>query len=139
MNKFLIFLAIILLTVIPMFKAEALALPVQSGLPSSGPVPSSSGSVQLPGEDLTIQDVFSIVTGLTCWFARAASVLMVIMIMIASIRFSIAKGDTAGRIAAMKNFKHVFIGLLVIMGVYVIIATVAKAVGADFSLIPLFC
>ena len=64
---------------------------------------------------------------------------MVIFIILAGLRFMNARGDPVAFTVAKKNFNHVLLGLLVIMGVYVIIATVANAVGADFSFIPLVC
>ena len=103
--------------------------------PRGGP-----GEADWMGIDLTIQDVFAIINGLACWFARIASLLMVIFIILAGIRFMAARGDPKAYDVAKKNFGHVLIGLLVILGVYVIIATVANAVGVtDFSFIPLVC
>lgn len=92
------------------------------------------------GVDLTIQDVFAIINGLACWTTRVAVFIMVIFIILAGLRFMNARGDPAAFTAARKNFNHVLIGLIVIMGVYVIIATIANAVGVtDFSFIPLVC
>ena len=92
------------------------------------------------GIDLTIQDVFAIITGLVCWFGCIAVSLMVIFIILAGLRFMNARGDPAALTIAKKNFSHVLLGLLGIMGVSVIIATVANAVGVtDFSFIPLVC
>lgn len=103
-------------------------------------IKAATGDAGLPGEDLAIQDVFNIINGLACWFARIASLLMVIFIIIAGLRFMVARGDSKAYEAAKTNFRHVLIGLVVIMGVYVIIATVANAVGVkDFSFIPLVC
>ena len=99
----------------------------------------NNGSGILPGEDLTIQDVFTILTGIACWLSRVAGSLMVIFIILAGFRFMNARGDSAKWTSAKKNFAHVLIGSLVILGVYVIIATIANAVGADFSFIPLAC
>ena len=59
---------------------------------------------------------------------------------IAGLRFMAARGEPKAYDTAKTNFRHVLIGLLVIMGVYVIIATIANAVGVtDFSFIPLVC
>ncbi len=92
------------------------------------------------GIDLTIQDVFNIVAGLACWLTRIVVAVMVIFIILAGFRFMYARGNPTAFEGAKKNFNHLLIGLLVIMGVYVIIATVANAVGVtDFSLIPLVC
>ena len=100
----------------------------------------SSGNFDWTGIDLTIDDVFAIITGLTCWLLRAATAIMVIFLVIAGMRFMSAQGNPAAYEGAKKNFRQVLIGIIVIMAVYVIIATVANAVGRiDFSLIPLVC
>lgn len=92
------------------------------------------------GIDLSIQDVMDILTGLACWLLRVSFAVMVIFLVLAGLRFMNARGDPTRYTGAKKNFTHVLIGIIVIMGVYVIIATVATAVGrADFSLIPLVC
>lgn len=92
------------------------------------------------GINLTIQDVADIINGLACWLTRIATAIMVIFLVIAGMRFMYARGNPTAYQEAVKNFKHVLIGILVIMAVYVIIATVAHAVGrTDFSLIPLVC
>ena len=109
-------------------------------LPIFNFVLAAAGTESLPGEDLAIQDVFAIINGLACWFSRVAVLLMVIFIILAGIRFMAARGDPKAYETAKKNFVQVLIGLLVIMGVYIIIATVANAVGVtDFSFIPLVC
>jgi short subunit fatty acids transporter len=65
---------------------------------------------------------------------------MVIFLILAGLRFMNARGNPTAYQAAIKNFQQVLIGVLVVMAVYVIIATVANALGAtDFSLIPLVC
>ncbi|MEK7151228.1 MAG: pilin [Patescibacteria group bacterium] len=91
------------------------------------------------GIDLTIEDVFDIINNFACWLIRVITPIMIIFIVIAGLRFMHARGDPAAYAAAKKNFNHVILGLIVIMGVYVIIATVANFVGADFSFIPLVC
>ncbi|MBI2669831.1 MAG: hypothetical protein HYX20_01650 [Candidatus Yanofskybacteria bacterium] len=94
----------------------------------------------LPDIDLTVEGLFNIIAGLACWFTRIAFPIMVIFIILAGFRFMHARGNPTAFQAAKKNFVQVLIGLLVIMGVYYIIATVANAVGVtDFSFIPLFC
>ena len=94
----------------------------------------------LPDIDLTVQGLFNIIAGLACWATRVAVPIMVVFIILAGFRFMHARGNPTAFQAAKKNFVQVLIGLLVIMGVYYIIATVANAVGiTDFSFIPLFC
>lgn len=100
----------------------------------------AAGEEGLSGVDLTVEGIFNIIAGLACWFTRITLPIMVIFIILAGFRFMYARGNPTALAAARKNFVQVFIGLLVIMGVYYIIATVANAVGViDFSFIPLFC
>jgi hypothetical protein len=93
----------------------------------------------LPGQDLSIQDVFGIINGIACWLLRTVGAVMVIFLVIAGLRFMAAQGNPAKLTEAKKSLNYALLGILVIMGVYVIIATVANAVGSDFSLIPLVC
>ena len=92
------------------------------------------------GIDLTIQGVFDIVTGLACWFTRFALILIVVYIIIFGIKFMTAQGNATKYEEAKKSFTWGLVGVLVILGTYTIIATVANALGADYSLIvPLRC
>ncbi len=92
------------------------------------------------GIDLTIQSVFGIITGLACWFSRFALILIVVYIIIYGIKFMMAQGDTTKIGDAKKSLTWGLVGVLVILGTYTIIATVANALGGDYSLIvPLNC
>ncbi len=99
----------------------------------------AAGEEGLTGVDLTVEGIFNIITGLACWLSRVAVAVMIIFIVLAGLRFMNARGDAGKWTTAKKNFNQVLSGTLVIMGVYVIIATVANAVGANFSFIPLVC
>lgn len=93
-----------------------------------------------PGQDLDFADLISIMTGLACWLGRVATVGVLIFVILAGLRFMAVRGDPKAFTDAVTNFKRVLLGILVIYGVYVIIATVANAVGiTDFSFIPLVC
>ena len=93
-----------------------------------------------PGEDLEAGDVIKIVVGLSCWLIRVAFTLTIIFVILAGFQFMTAQGNATKYQAAVKSFQNVLWGVLVIYGVYVIIATVAHAVGVtDFSFIPLVC
>ena len=93
-----------------------------------------------PGENLSAQDVTGIVIGFACWLSRAAMTLTIIFVVLSGFKFMSAGGDPKKYQSAKDNFKTVLLGILVIFGVYVIIATVAYAVGiTDFSFIPLVC
>jgi len=92
------------------------------------------------GIDLTIQSVFGIITGLACWFTRFALILIVVYIIIYGIKFMMAQGNETKFTEAKKSFTWGLVGILVILGTYTIIATVANALGADYTLIiPLRC
>lgn len=92
------------------------------------------------GINLTIQGVFGMVTGLVCWFTRFALILVVVYIVIYGIKFMMAQGNETKYGEAKKSFTWGLVGVLVIMGTYTIIATVANALGADYTLIiPLSC
>ncbi len=93
-----------------------------------------------PGENLSAQDVTRIVVGFACWFDRFAMILPFIFLVLAGFKFMAAGDNPKKYEEARANFKTVIWGILVILGVYVIIATVANAVGImDFSFIPLVC
>lgn len=91
------------------------------------------------GINLTIQGVFGIITGLTCWFTRFALILIVVYIVIYGIKFMIAQGNEEKFGEAKKSFTWGLVGVLVILGTYTIIATVANFLGGSYSLIPLDC
>ena len=97
----------------------------------------STGGYQ--GVDITIQSVFGIITGLACWFSRFALILIVVYIIIYGIKFMMAQGNQTKYEDAKKSFTWGLVGVLVILGTYTIIATVANALGADYSFIPLNC
>lgn len=92
-----------------------------------------------PGEDLEANDVINIVIGLSCWLTRVAFTLTVIFVIWIGFKFMAAQGNQTKYTAAVTSFKNALLGILVIYGVYVIIATVAHAVGASFSFVPLVC
>lgn len=95
---------------------------------------------EFPGEDLEANDVINIVIGLSCWLTRVAFILTTIFVIFVGLKFMAAQGNQTKYGEAVTSFKHVVWGVLVIFGVYVIIATVANAVGVtDFSFIPLVC
>ena len=92
------------------------------------------------GIPLTIQSVFGIITGLACWFTRFALVLMVVMIVFYGIKFMTSQGNPTKFGEAKTSFVWALVGVLVILGTYTIIATVANFVGGDYTLIiPLNC
>ena len=89
--------------------------------------------------DLTIERVIGIITGLSCWLADIALLLMVGAIIIYGLQIMLSRGDASKFQAAKESLKYAIVGAVVILGVYTIIATVAQALGADVNLIPLQC
>ena len=95
---------------------------------------------EFPGVDLTIKSVFGIITGLVCWFTRVALIFMVAMVVYYGIQFMLARADATKFGDAKKSFTYGLVGILVILGTYTIIATIANGLGADYSMIiPLDC
>ncbi|MEX2090616.1 MAG: hypothetical protein WD989_00585 [Candidatus Paceibacterota bacterium] len=91
-------------------------------------------------ENFTIQRVFVIITGLACWFTRFALILMVVMIVFYGIKFMMSQGNQTKFDEAKKSFTWALVGVLVILGTYTIIATIANGLGADISnFMPLDC
>ncbi len=91
------------------------------------------------GINLTIQGVFGIITGLACWFTRFALILMVVYIVWYGIQFMMAQGNETKFGEAKKSFTWGLVGVLVILGTYTIIATIANGLGANYTLLPLNC
>src|SRR3989344_4374407 len=80
-----------------------------------------------PGINLTIQDVMGIITGLACWITRVALELITVAVIFYGVRFMMAQGDPAKLTDARKSFLWGHVGIIVILGTYPNIATVANA------------
>ncbi len=105
----------------------------------TGASTSGGNTVNLPGVDLDINSIQRIITGIACWTMSTILAVMVIALVVAGVRFYIggAIGDVA---SAKRNLLWVLIGITVILGTNVIIATIAYSLGADYrSYIPLSC
>ena len=93
-----------------------------------------------PGINLSIQDVLGIITGLACWITQVALVLIVVAVVYFGVKFLTAQGDPTKLTDAKRSFLWGLVGIIVILGTYTIIATVANALGADYTLfLPLRC
>ena len=94
-----------------------------------------------PGINLTIQDVLRIITGLACWISSVALVFIVVAVVYFGVKFLMAQGDPTKLTNAKNSFLWGLVGILVILGTYTIIATVAYNLGiTNLSLIiPLKC
>ena len=91
-------------------------------------------------EDLTIQKVASIITGFACWATRIIIPVIVIFLIYYGLRMILSRGDPTKFNDAKKGLFYAILGIIVIFGTYTIIATVANALGANYSaVIPLKC
>lgn len=90
-------------------------------------------------QDFTVQRIAAIITGFACWLIGIVLVIMVIFLAVAGIRFFLARGSEAAVTDAKKNLTWTLVGILVILATNVIIATVANALGGDYSFLPLNC
>ena len=89
--------------------------------------------------DFSVDGIINIFNGLACWLSSIVSAVIVIFIVIAGIRYMAAGGDPEKVNDAKKNFRWLLIGILVILGANVIISSIAAAVGASASFIPIKC
>jgi len=72
--------------------------------------------------------------------SRTALVLIVVAVIYYGISFLMVQSDPGKVTDARKSFLWGLVGIAVILGTYTIIATVANALGADYTLfIPLNC
>lgn len=81
-----------------------------------------------PGVNLTIQGLMGIIVGVACWLTRIAIVFIVIALIVYGIQFLISRGDSGRFTKAKDSFKYGLWGIVVILGAYTIIATVAYAI-----------
>ena len=99
----------------------------------------ASPSEDFLGVELTVQDISRIINGFACWLIGIVLAVMVIFLVIAGVRYFLASGNETKVAEATKNLRWTLVGILVILAANVIIATVANALGADYSFIPLNC
>lgn len=105
-----------------------------------GFVPSALAQYEdLPGIDLTIERVSEIIYAFACWLWSVSIFILIIFIILAGVRFMYAGGDPKKIGDARQNFKYVILGAIVVMGTFVIIATLAYNIGVDISFIPFDC
>ena len=99
----------------------------------------ASPSGEFLGVDLTVQDISRIITGFACWLIGIVLAVMVIFLVIAGVRYFLARGNETKVADATKNLTWTLVGILVILATNVIIATIANFLGADYSFVPLNC
>ncbi len=104
------------------------------GLPTESSTTKSQSSQtstdDFSGIDLDINGVYKIIVGIACWLMRVSVALIVIFLIYSGFKFLISKGDAAKVVDARKNLQSVIIGIVVIVGVYIIIGSIATAIGA---------
>ncbi len=84
----------------------------------------------------TVDSIYKIIINLTCQTVRLASFAVVFFIVYAGLQFMRAGGDPKAFEAARKNILYVVVGIAIIAGVSVIIATVTTAIGVeDYSIL----
>lgn len=81
-----------------------------------------------PGVNLTIQSLFGIIAGLACWATRFVTILMVVMIVWYGFQMMAAQGNDTKFATARKSLGYAVVGMIVILGAYTIIATVANTI-----------
>ncbi|HZZ99181.1 MAG TPA: pilin [Candidatus Paceibacterota bacterium] len=93
--------------------------------------PQTSALANAPGIDLTIQGVFNILYGLTCWATSFIMVFIILILIWYGIQFMTTRGDVSKFAQARKNLTWAVIGIIVILGAQTIIATVANAINPN--------
>ena len=94
------------------------------------------------GVDITIQGLGRLIDSIACWTIQVVLAVMVLALVFAGIRFFIARGDPGKITEAKKNLSWVLIGIAVIMGTNIIIATISRFIsGSDsqYKFIPIDC
>lgn len=82
-----------------------------------------------PGRDITFDTVLNIIRGFSCYVAQVAGILFIGAILFYGVLMVVSQGNPEKFGAAKKGLGWAIVGGLVIVGVYVIISTVASAVG----------
>ena len=88
----------------------------------------SAGLANSPGVNLTIQSLFGVVAGLACWSTRFVTIIMVVMIVWYGLQMMLSQENGTKFAAARKSLGYAVIGMVVILGAYTIIATVANTI-----------
>lgn len=101
--------------------------------------PASPNDDFLGVQDFTVTRIANIITGFACWLIGIVLAVMVVFLVWSGILFFLARGNETAVVDARKNLTWTLVGILVILATNVIIATVANALGADYSFIPLNC
>ena len=95
--------------------------------------------------DITIEKVMEIFQRFACWSAQLGLALMVIMLVYFGVIFLMNRGNPEGVSGAKKGLRWGILGIIVILGAYSIIFSVANVLGGssavDFArrILPINC
>lgn len=108
----------------------------QGGAPAGG---GGNEETRTAGEiALCPEKIFSYVEIAACYFLDFVDILIVVFIVYVGFQFMTAGGDATKVGKAKDNLKYVIIGVAIVIGVYVIIATVAYNIGRP-GFAPFYC
>lgn len=79
-----------------------------------------------PGIELGIQNLFNLLSQLSCWFLRFGIVALGVMMIVYGLLFIKSRGNSSELSGAKKAFGWGIVGGLVIMGVFTIILTIPE-------------
>ncbi len=99
----------------------------------------SAQTVNAPGIDLTPHLIFERIYTFACWFWSTTLVALIIFVVISGLRIMYAGSNATQVESAKSSFKYIILGSIIVIGTFIIIATVAYNVGADISYIPFDC
>ena len=93
-----------------------------------------------PFESFTLWKIPVILSGLACYFASFALILLAGWLVYSGIKFLLSRGEPTAYSEAKKHFLWTLVGGLVIYGVYTIILSFAAFFGVDsLPWVPLTC
>lgn len=124
-----LFAVLTLLTLFHGFYAFALAGP------NPGVNPDDGADI---GIELTIDDVKDWLYGIACWLVSISLAVMIIALIVAGVKFFFP-GKASDVSEGGKNILRIAVGIAVIIGINIIIATIANLLGADYSFLPFEC
>jgi len=81
------------------------------------------------GFDLSIRGLENLIQGLVCWVYRIAFLLIILFITWTGIKYLMYSGNSGKITEANKSFQNVVIGAIIILGVGVIVSTIANLLG----------
>ncbi|MBP9822256.1 MAG: hypothetical protein KBC81_02330 [Candidatus Pacebacteria bacterium] len=87
-----------------------------------------SALANAPGVNLTIQGLMGIVQGLACYSTQLVTIVMVVVIVWYGFQMMASQGNQTKFTNARKSLGYAVVGMIVILGAYTIIATVANTV-----------